>query len=461
MKLKVTCMTVLGALGLSQAAMAALSADEVAQLGNELTIWGAIQAGNEAGTIPSYTGPIQPPSNYDPSRPGKRPDPFVDEKPLFSITAENMAQYADQLSAGTQQMLRQYATFRVDVYPTHRTAHYPQYVLDNTLKNARTCELAENRLQFAGECYGGVPFPIPKNGSEVMWNRTLKYDQYAYESPAQTSTMVDSRGRVIETGAFEYWQTFPHYKPGRTSPISREEMLEYGRIDWTGPARKAGEKLVIHDNVDMLNVGRRAWSYLPGQRRVKLSPDVAYDTPSPAGGGIGTTDDTQVFYGSQDRYNFELVGRKEMFIPYNTFKLHDNTQCSANQVFTPHHMNPDCVRWELHRVWVVEATLKDGMRHVYPRRTFHWNEDIYAVGMADNYDDAGKIYRVTRTHYYPFYETHGHNTHEFVVHDLASGGYVRQAYTPASGNMMVVTPPEKAHSARFYQPSSLSSGGVR
>ncbi|WP_185267101.1 DUF1329 domain-containing protein [Halopseudomonas xiamenensis] len=461
MKLKMTCAVVVGALGLSQGVMAALNADEIARLGNDLTIWGAIQAGNEAGTIPAYTGPAKPPANYDPARPGKRPDPFADEKPLFSITAQNMAEYADQLSAGTKEMLRQYPTFRLDVYPTHRTASYPQYVLDNTLKNAQTCELAENRLQLAGECYGGVPFPIPKNGSEVMWNRTLKYDQYAYESPAQTSTMVDSRGRVIETGAFEYWQTFPHYEPSRTTPISKEEMLEYGRIDWTGPARKAGEKLVIHDNVDMLNVGRRAWSYLPGQRRVKLSPDVAYDTPSPAGGGIGTTDDTQVFYGAQDRYNFELVGRQEMFIPYNTFKLHDNEQCSTSQVFTPNHMNPDCVRWELHRVWVVEATLKDGMRHVYPRRTFYWDEDIPAVGMADNYDDAGKIYRVTRTHYYPFYETHGHNTHEFVVHDLASGGYVRQAYTPASGNMMVVTPADKAHPPRFYQSSSLASGGVR
>lgn len=461
MKLKMTCAVVVGALGVSQGAMAALNADEIARLGNDLTIWGAIQAGNEAGTIPAYAGPAKPPANYDPARPGQRPDPFADEKPLFSITAQNMAEYADQLSAGTRDMLRQYPTFRLDVYPTHRTASYPQYVLDNTLKNAQTCELAENRLQLAGECYGGVPFPIPKNGSEVMWNRTLKYDQYAYESPAQTSTMVDARGRVIETGAFEYWQTFPHYQPDRTTPISKEEMLEYGRIDWTGPARKAGEKLVIHDNVDMLNVGRRAWSYLPGQRRVKLSPDVAYDTPSPAGGGIGTTDDTQVFYGAQDRYNFELVGRQEMFIPYNTFKLHDNEQCSAGQVFTPNHMNPDCVRWELHRVWVVEATLKNGMRHVYPRRTFYWDEDIPAVGMADNYDDAGKIYRVTRTHYYPFYETHGHNTHEFVVHDLASGGYVRQAYTPASGNMMVVTPADKAHPPRFYQSSSLASGGVR
>ncbi|MEH6386855.1 DUF1329 domain-containing protein [Pseudomonas profundi] len=461
MKLKMTCVAVLGALGLSQGAMAALNADEIARLGDDLTVWGAIQAGNEAGTIPAYTGPVEPPAGYDPSKPGKRPDPFADEKPMFSITADNMDEYADQLSAGTQKMLQQYPSFRLDVYPTHRTASYPEYVLDNTLKNAKACELADNLLQLSGECYGGVPFPIPKNGSEVMWNRTLKYDQYAYESPAQTSTLVDAKGRVIETGAFEYWQTFPHYEPGRTAPIDSEEMLEYGRVDWTGPARKAGEKLVIHDNVDMLNIGRRAWSYLPGQRRVKLSPDVAYDTPSPAGGGIGTTDETQVFYGSQDRYNFELMGRKEMFIPYNTFKLHDESQCSAEQVYTPNHMNPDCVRWELHRVWVVEATLKEGKRHIYPRRTFYWNEDIYAVGMADNYDDAGNIYRVTRTHYYPFYETHGHNTHEFVVHDLASGGYVRQAYTPADGNMMTVTPAEEAHPARFYQPSSLSRGGVR
>lgn len=461
MKLKMTCAVMVGALGLSQGAVAALSAEEIARLGDDLTIWGAIKAGNEAGTIPAYTGPIKPPASYDPSNPGQRPDPFADEEPLFTITAANMAEYADRLSAGTQQMLRQYPNYRLNVYPTHRTANYPDYVLDNTLKNAATCELAENRLQLAGECYGGVPFPIPKNGSEVMWNRTLKYDQYAYESPAQTSTMVDTRGRIIETGAFEYWQTFPHYEPGRTTPIAADEMLEYGRIDWTGPARKAGERLVIHDNVDMLGVGRRAWSYLPGQRRVKLSPDVAYDTPSVAGGGIGTTDDTQVFYGAQDRYNFELVGRREMFIPYNTFRLHDNEQCSTEQVFTPNHLNPDCVRWELHRVWEVEATLKDGMRHVYPRRTFYWDEDLPGVGMADNYDDADKLYRVTVGHYYPFYETTGHNTHEFVVHDLASGGYVRQAYTPADGDMMVVTPSDEAHPPRFYQSSTLARGGVR
>ena len=452
---------VLCAIGTANLASAALSPDEIARLGKDLTPWGAEKAGNADGSIPAYTGGIEPPAAYDPAKPGIRPDPFASEKPLFSITAANMEQYADKLSDGTREMLRKYPTYRLDIYPTHRTAKYPDYVIENTLKNAQSCELAESRLQLAGQCFGGVPFPIPKNGSQVMWNRTLKYDQFAYYSPNQLSTLVDSSGRKIQTGSFAYWQTFPHYAPDRSDPISSDEMLEYGRVDWTGPARKAGEKLVLHDSVDMLNTGRRAWTYLPGQRRVKLSPDVAYDTPSPAGGGVGTVDDTQVFYGSQDRYDFELIGKKEMYIPYNTFKLHDPQQCGPDKVFTPNHLNPDCVRWELHRVWVVEAKLKAGKRHVYAKRTFYWDEDIPAVGMADNYDDSGKIYRVSQIHYYPFYETTGHNPHEFVVHDMTSGAYVRQAYTEAGKGMMVVTDPKDAKASGFYQPNSLTAGGVR
>lgn len=461
MNMRASILALTIALGASSGVTAGATPEEIKKLGTTLTIWGAEMAGNADKTIPPYTGGINPPADYDPSKPGFRPDPFAGEKPLFSITAANADKYADKLTEGVKEMLKKYPSFRIDVYPTHRTAKYPKYVLDNTLKNASSCKLAENLLQISGTCYGGVPFPIPKNGSEVMWNRTLKYDQFAYYSPAQTSTMVDTRGRAILTGAFEYWQTFPAYEPGRSTPLAPDEILEYGRVDWTGPARKAGEILVLHDSVDMQNVGRRAWTYLPGQRRVKLSPDVAYDTPSPAGGGVGTVDDTQVFYGSQDRYDYKLVGKKEIFIPYNTFKLHDPNRCSSEKVFTPNHLNPDCIRWELHRVWVVEATLKDGKRHVYPRRTIYWDEDVYAVGMADNYDDAGKIYRVTWNHYYPFYETTGHNTHEFVVHDMASGAYVRQAYTPAGGGMMVVTKPTEAKPSSFYQPNALAQRGVR
>jgi hypothetical protein len=450
------------ALGLTGSVLAESTPDEIKKLGTTLTPWGAEAGGNAAGTIPPYTGGINPPATYDPAKPQFRPDPFVDEKPLFSITAANAAQYSDKLTEGVKELLKKYPdTFRLDVYPTHRTAKYPKYVLDNTLKNAATCKLADNLLQLSGNCYGGILFPIPKNGSEVMWNRALKYDQYAYHVPKHSSTMIDTRGRVITTGEFEYWQTFPAMKPDRTTPIAADEIMEYGRCNYNGPPRKASDILVLHDAVDMLNVGRLSWSSLPGQRRVKLSPDVAYDTPTPTGGGIGTVDETQVFYGALDRYNYKLVGKKEMYIPYNTFKLHDETQCSNDKVFTPRHLNPGCLRWELHRVWIVEATLKDGKRHVYPRRTIYWDEDIYAVGMADNYDDGGKIFRVTWTHYYPFYETTGHNTHDFMTHDIPSGGYVRHAYTAAGEPMMLPTKPSEAKPPAFYSPQDMAASGVR
>ena len=67
--------------------------------------------------------------------------------------------------------------------------------------------------------------------------------------------------------------------------------------------------------VDPLDIGtkdRRAWSYLPGQRRVKVAPDLAYDTPNPGTAGATTFDDTFIFNGSMDRFDFKLVGKKEM-----------------------------------------------------------------------------------------------------------------------------------------------------
>jgi len=437
------------------------STEEIARLGNDLTPWGAVAGGNADGSIASYTGGLEPPSSYDPGRPGFRPDPFADEKPLFSVTAENLDNHAEHVTEGFKAMLRKYPDFRMDIYPSHRTAKYPDYVVANTLKNAETCRLTENHLQLAGDCYGGVPFPIPKTGSEVMWNRTLKYDQYAYFSPGQYSMLIDAKGGRTLTGQWSIHQTFPPYNPARTEPIAANELAEMLRISYDSPARKAGEKLIIHDSVDMENVGRRAWSYLPGQRRVKLSPDIAYDTPSPSGGGVGVVDDTQVFYGALDRYDFELLGKREMYIPYNTFRLHDPSRCSDDQLLQPNFLNPDCVRWEKHRVWVVEATLKQGKRHVYPRRVFYWDEDIPAVGMGDNYDDAGGIYRVTATHYIPFYETYGHNTHEFITYDLVKSAYVRQDYNAAGKSGVVVTDPADAKSSMFYQPSALTGSGVR
>jgi hypothetical protein len=99
-----------------------VTADEAKQLGTTLTQVGAEKAGNKEGTIPEYTGGLTTaPAGFDKGK-GVRPDPFASEKPVASIDAKNMDKYADKLSEGTKALMQANADYRIDVYPTHRTA---------------------------------------------------------------------------------------------------------------------------------------------------------------------------------------------------------------------------------------------------------------------------------------------------------------------------------------------------
>ncbi len=150
---------------------------------------------------------------------------------------------------------------------------------------------------------------------------------------------------------------------------------------------------MLVDSVNPIAQPRRAWQYLPGQRRVKLAPDLAYDTPNAGSGGTSTYSDTFVFNGAMDRFDWKLVGKKEMYVPYNGYKL--MYAKDIKPALTPNHVNPDFMRWELHRVWVVEATLKPGQRDLYSKRVFYLDEDSWVALAADQYDGKGQLYRAT------------------------------------------------------------------
>ena len=273
-----------------------------------------------------------------------------------------------------------------------------------------------------------------------------------------TGTVVDTQGNRTVTGVGKMWIEYPIYDPAKNTPVGIKETYGRIRIDYTDPARKAGEKLIVIDGVDMVNVGRKAYSYLPGQRRVKLAPDIAYDTPSPTGGGAGTVDEAAVWYGALDRYDFKLVGKKEMYIPYNTYRIRDRDVCpSSVSMKAAHYLNPDCMRWELHRVWVVEATLKPGKRNVYAKRTIYWDEDMPGIGISDNYDSTGQIYRTTHSLPIALYETQGHSTDEWVTYDLATGNYARQEDVTDSGGWIITA----AKPSFFFSPESLAGEGIR
>ncbi|MGJ7512065.1 DUF1329 domain-containing protein [Variovorax sp. GT1P44] len=438
----------------AQSALAAVGADEAKKLGTTLTQTGAERAGNADKSIPEYTGGLTtPPAGYEKGS-GIRPDPYATEKPLYAITAQNMVQYEGKLTAGTKELLKKYPTMRVDVYPSHRSIAYPKYVLDNTVKNATAVKTTDDGLGLEGT-FAGIPFPIPKTGNEVMWNHLLRFTGQSYYTQYD-SINVDSSGKAVLATTGQIYMDYPYYDPKRTSASADNDIYFRTKIAYTAPARRAGEALLAQDYINPMKNGRRAWQYLPGQRRVKLAPDIAYDTPNPGSAGASTYDDAWIFNGAMDRYDFKLVGKQEMLVPYNTFKLVYAKDPYA--VTTPNHLNPDFVRWEAHRVWVVEATLKADKRHIYTKRTFYVDEDSWVAVASDMYDARGQLYRAGFVYTNPSYELPAPSAMGQSFHDFTSGGYNMTGLLGAYNVGVKFTEPQ---SANAWSADALAGSGVR
>jgi hypothetical protein len=401
--------------------MAAVPADEAKQLGTTLTEFGAIKAGNKEGTIPAYTGGLtKAPAGYK-AESGFWADPYKGEKPLFRIDAKNASQYADKLSEGQKMLMKKYpASYYIDIYPSHRSAAFPDKILKATVRNATGCKTLKNNLAIDQACRGGLPFPIPKNGYEVMWNLQLAYaGEMGTTTEMSRSWVVDSGGRVTMTAEQSTVQEKPYYQV--TAEDRDPNMYSRAFSVTRGPSRRAGEASGLLDFLDPTEKPRRAWSYTPGQRRVKLAPEFAYDTPVSSQGGVTLFDELFLFSGKMDRFDFKLVGKKEMYIPYNGYEYY--FECSETGQFKPQHVNPDCERHELHRVWVVEATLKPGMRHVYSKRLYYVDEDAPNAGMFDAFDQSGTLYRSSFISFVQLYDVMVPYAVKNSVYDFNKGMY--------------------------------------
>lgn len=428
------------------------ASDQTAASG--LLPWGAEKEGNAAGTIPAYTGVVPVPESYEAAMRSQRPSPFADEAPLYIITRENLDTYKDLLSEGLMAMLKKHETFKVVVYPSHRTMRYPKHIIENSRLNQASCKTLNDGLSIS-ECYGGMLFPVPKTGNEVMWNHVAKYSSSVFEGE-HFNIFVDREGRALVQAKNYGWQEYPtHHEDKAGVMLKGGDPYWIFRADSREPARKSGEKLLFIDHIDPVAHSRKVWQYIPGQRRVKLAPDMAYDTPNPQAGGASVMDEANLFMGAQDRYDFKLLGKREMLIPYNNYSTYE---CEQTKLISKGHLNPDCVRFELHRVWEVEANLKPGKRHVYPRRKFYFDEDMPGTGLADAYDASGEIYRVSLSYFIPWYETEDQSNSDMVTtYDLGSGSYYVGAYSPGKNGPA----PGKRKDSRFFTGDALTGAGVR
>ncbi len=433
-------------------AAAELSAADLAKLGATLTPVGAEKAGNAAGTIPAWDGGLtRPVAGYVAG--GPHPDPYSADKPLFTITAANLEQYRASLSDGQVAMLKKYPDYKMVVYPTRRSAAFPACHYAETKDCAAKAKLSAGGNGVTG-CSGGIPFPIPKDGNEAIWNTLLRYsgDTFA-QNWAQAAVTRTGDYALVK---FEYEYDFSYGNCSK--PVAQREAnkkLNYLQST-TAPARLAGQILLVHETVDQAKEPRSAWTYNPGQRRVRLAPNVAYDNPGTAADGLRTNDDFGMFNGATDRYNWKLVGKKEMYIPYNSYKLSD-PKLKYSDVLKAGHLNQDLTRYELHRVWVVDATLRPGTSHIYARRVFYIDEDSWAIVAIDKYDGRGELWRFAEMHNENWYDVPMWFGTVEVHNDLQSGRYIAMGLRNEEKKLYE---PIK-RSPADYTPANLRAEGTR
>ncbi len=413
--LGLACCLTAGAFATS--ALAGVPASQAARLGNDLTPMGSERAGS--GDIPAWTGGLASvPSNVSFSAGILQPNPFSSDAIKFTITSANMAQYDDQLTLGYKTLLSTYPSYKMNVYQTRRTCAYPEAVYAATRNNAEVGSLTGGGNGIGG-AINGFPFPIPNNALEIVWNHTLRYRDF--KITRQTANAAVTRGGDYTNIISQQDVIFRYSDPQFSSAEELDNISIYFIANTVAPARSAGSVILVHETLDRSIDPRKAWQYSPGTRRVRRAPNIAYDNPGTNSDGLSTSDSFDGYNGAPDRYDWTVIGKSAKFVAENSY---DSINTPYADFIHPLHLNQDVLRYELRRVWTIEANLKPNTRHVYGRRVMHMNEDSWTLMAAENYDGRGELWRVQEEHGIQRYNVPLCNKAAEIVYDMQAGRYL-------------------------------------
>jgi len=401
----------------STTALAAVSPQQAARLGKDLTPMGAQRAGNAAGTIPPWTGGISEPLRQY-TKGDFHPDPYGKDRIKHVVTSKNLKKFKKFLTSGQIAMLQKYPSYSMNIYKTRRSAAYPQFVYDAVKANATSAQLLKYGTGVSDTIMAS-PFPIPQSGAEVLWNHTLRYRALRWEFTSSTVNTTSYGDKSISSREYKYY--FAYSEPGITLD-DIDNKIFYLKRKTLSPAKLSGQMTLVHETLDQVRSPRKAWVYMPGQRRVRRTPNLSYDTADIDSNGIRTIDQVDMFNGAPNLYNWKLVGKMEKFIPYNAYKLHEGG-LSINSIAGKRYINPNLARYELHRVWVVEANIRTGMRHLYHKRRYYFDEDSWQIVSVEEYNERGELVQYTQAHTINYYEIPMTFPTLEVTYDLEEGRY--------------------------------------
>jgi hypothetical protein len=437
----------------ARGARASVTADQAQLLKTTLTPMGSERAGNADGSIPAWTGGMSTlPPGVDPN--AMMPDFFADEKPILTIDQSNYAQYANRLSDGVIALIKSRG-FSLNVYPTHRTACLPQWVYDNNYQNALNATPHPQGIRFGfSGAYGGSPFPIPSEGDskggQILWNHLCRWQGPNYNCVA--SSFIVNGGSPALASTLQVYQSYPYYDQNG-SLTNFDGWYSHLRVNYVGPPTLDGQQLIQYNATQPLEQPQESWQLLEGQGRVRKAPELGYDTPALPFDGMGNYDEFYGFYGSPDRYIAKFVEKKEFYIPYN-----NNAMCLQNpfDLLKPAFVDPAHTRWELHRVWVVDLTLAPGARNVLPHRRLYVDEDTWTVGIADEWDAQGNIWRMSMVFNYVVPTLPGTIYGTLALYDLQTGQYVLNN-SPYADPKYGTPPNFQPNAASQFNPNALAA----
>lgn len=414
---------------------------DVARLGHDLTPAGAVKAGNKDGTIPEFSGVSKPLPGWSFGKVRADYWQYKSEKPLFIIDASNVDKYADKLTPGQIQMLKQVKGYTMPVYPSHRECGLPEAVEQNTKDGVLKASIATNGWSLQNATLPGVPFPIPETGIQVMWNWLVGYQGAAseYESGyTYVSPRPGSSNPIITR--YSQLTYYPWGKTGQHTPQDDGGMQSGVYYLYTEPAALAGQGTIQRY---YFSEPSDTYYYFTGQRRVRRLPAYSYDAPLIGYENQYPADISFVFFGNPDRFDWKLIGKKEVYIPYDTLGM-QKFDAKLSDVTDANFVNSSVRRYELHRVWEIEGTVKAGMRHSTPKKTLYVDEDSWMIAVGDDYDAQGKIWKAKENYIAPEWDLGSCVPVSAVYNDLISGRYILDETVIGTGKDIKFFPPGSA-----------------
>ena len=453
LSLGLACCLTAGAFATS--AMAGVPASQAARLGSDLTPMGSERAGS--GNVPAWSGGLSSvPSNvtYDAGSGKQLPDPFASDQIQYTVTPGNMAQYSDQLTTGYQALLSTYPSYKMNVYQGRRTCAFPDAVNAATRNNAEVGSLVGGGNGVGG-AINGFPFPIPSSGLEIVWNHTLRYRDF--KITRQTANAAVTRSGDYDLIISQQDVILRWSDPRMEKAEDLDNISIYFIANTVAPARAAGSVILVHETLDRSIDPRKAWQYSPGTRRVRRAPNIAYDNPGTNSDGLSTSDSFDMYNGAPDRYDWTVLGKREVFISANNYRL-QQAEATYEDIVNPGHANQDLVRYERRRVWEIEGNLKSATRHVYSRRQMVMDEDGWSIAATSLYDGRGELWRAQERWSAVAYDHPLCNSAGDVVYDLNAGRYL-------AGGLNSQEAPVNYDASELnidrYTPGSIRQLGVR